>query len=79
MASMDTKLRLLRLACEAAGGSPQLAARLGVSHAMLARWLCGGMPLPDHIFLDALDLMLEERERQSPAGPDAPAPGQWQH
>ena len=60
----DTKTGLLKVACEAAGGLPALAARLGISEAMLHKCMSGGFEMPDSLFLRAVDVLLEERERR---------------
>ena len=61
----ETKQRLLQAACEAAGGSARLALRLGVSETMLQKCLSGQFPVPDPLFLTAVDFYVE-RGDQSP-------------
>jgi len=60
----NTKVALLEAACQAAGGAPALAARLGISEAMLRKWMSGTLSMPDPLFLRAVDVLLEERERR---------------
>jgi hypothetical protein len=69
----STKSRLLHAACELAGGSAALAARLGVSEAMLRKYMSGVFSMPDNLLLRAVDLLLEEREQSAELAPP-PAP-----
>ena len=57
-----TKLRVLKAAAEAAGGTGPLAAHLGVSEPMLRRYLSGDFPPPDSLFLRAVDFILPEAD-----------------
>ena len=57
----DTKARLLQAACEAAGDAHRLAGRLGISEAMLRKYLGAQFPVPDPVFLTAVDFLLEKR------------------
>lgn len=59
-----TKHRLLLAACDAAGGAGPLAQALGLSEAMLRKYMSGAFPLPDPLLLRAVDFILEERESQ---------------
>jgi len=61
-----TKMRVLQAACEAAGGTRELAAYLSISEAMLRRYLSGGFPLPDPLFLASVDFVLARKEPQVP-------------
>ena len=58
----DTKARLLQAACEAAGGTPALAALLGISEPMLRKYLCARFPMPDLLLLAAVDLIEQRRD-----------------
>ena len=70
-----TKLRVLRAACDAAGGAAALAEHLGVSEPMLRKYMNGVFPLPDPLFLRAVDYVLVEREPHPPVSSAvAPAP-----
>jgi DNA-binding transcriptional regulator YdaS (Cro superfamily) len=57
--SNDLDIRTLRRAGEIAGGMEALALRLKVSPTRLALWLAGEAPLPQAIFLRAIDIVLE--------------------
>jgi hypothetical protein len=57
-----TKIRLLHAACTAAGGSPALAERLGISEALLQMYLSDAFDLPDALYLIALDVLQESRD-----------------
>ena len=70
----STPPRLLRAACQAAGGAAALSERLGISQTMLERFMAGTFPVPDRVLLAAVDLMLQEREARLPSPPPgAPA------
>lgn len=59
---MDVRNRYTEtLYCAAAtiGGTTRLAEFLNVSPARLFRWLAGEEPLPDQVFLDALDVIAD--------------------
>ena len=72
----STPPRLLRAACQVAGGTAALSERLGVSETMLERFMAGTFPIPDRVLLAAVDVMLQEREARLIAPPPAaPAPG----
>ena len=58
----DIKPGLMRAACEMVGGTAVLAQRLGISEAMLRRYISGSFPVPDTLILRALDVMQEQRE-----------------
>lgn len=60
----STKAALLRAACEAMGGVSALAARLEISEAMLRKYASGAFEMADPLFLRAVDVLLEERERR---------------
>jgi hypothetical protein len=76
----STKVRLLEAASEAAGGTGSLALRLGISHAMLRKYLSGAFPLPDPLLLRALDFILVEREKEIPfVHPASPASFRDEH
>jgi hypothetical protein len=65
-AMSSTPARLLRAACQVAGGTTGLSERLGVSETMLERFMSGTFPVPDRVLLAAVDLMLQERETRLP-------------
>jgi hypothetical protein len=54
----DFYLRTLHKACEKAGGLSPLARLLGVRTANLMRWLDGEAPVPQAIFLKAVDVLV---------------------
>ncbi len=59
---MDVRNRYTEtLYCAAAtiGGTDRLARFLNVPPARLFRWLAGEEPLPDQVFLDALDVIAD--------------------
>jgi hypothetical protein len=58
MVSFQT--RLLRRAAQIAGGSPALAASLGVTEEALRIWMEGKAKMPDSAFLATADLVLED-------------------
>ena len=49
----------LRYALALVGGKHELAARLNVSIPTLDNWLCGVEAVPDHIFMAAVDVIVE--------------------
>ena len=53
-------LRTLRRAAEIAGGVEQLGAQLGVRGDDLAYWLQGAKPVPQEIFLQAVDIVVAD-------------------
>jgi len=71
----STPPRLLRAACQAAGGTAALAERLGISQTMLERFMAGTFPVPDRVLLVAVDVMLQEREARLPGPPPDAPPG----
>jgi hypothetical protein len=50
-------VRALHKACEKAGGVDPLARVLGVRAEMLTEWLEGAVPVPQAIFLKAVDVL----------------------
>jgi hypothetical protein len=50
-------VRALHRACEKAGGIDPLARALGVRPEMLTEWLEGAAPVPQAIFLKAVDVL----------------------
>lgn len=65
--------RTFQKAAELTGGRKQLARRLRVPLADLERWLAGGAEPPLAIFLQAIDLVLDET--QPPGASEPPDPG----
>lgn len=61
-----TKLRLLRAACDTAGGTRPLADHLGISEAILRKYVSGGLEPPDGLFLRAVDFILAHRDAHIP-------------
>jgi hypothetical protein len=55
----DVHVRTLIRAAEIAGGAQELAFRLKVTPSHLSLWMGGLEPCPSHIFLKAVDLVLE--------------------
>ena len=49
--------RTLRRAIDALGTAEQLAQVMGVTAAMVAQWLSGERPVPQGVYLKALDLV----------------------
>jgi len=62
-------VRTLIRAAEIAGGAQELAFRLKVTPSHLSLWMGGLEPCPNHIFLKAVDLVLETH-----LADDRPAP-----
>jgi hypothetical protein len=58
----STKPRLLRVAIEVAGGTRALAQRIGISEAMLERYISESFSIPDALMLRVVDVILDERE-----------------
>ena len=69
----STPPRLLRAACEVAGGAAALSRELGVSETMLERFMEGTFPVPDRVLLAAVDIMLLQREARLPCPPPGSA------
>lgn len=65
----DVHVRTLMRAAEIVGGPVELAFRLKVTPGHLSLWLGGLEPCPSHIFLKAVDLVLE---RDSAGGRPSP-------
>jgi hypothetical protein len=57
-----TTVRLLKAASEIAGGDQALADRLGVSEALLGKFLADSLQLPDPVLLRAVDIILADRQ-----------------
>jgi len=76
-AMLDARVRLLHAASQVAGGVTPLAERLGISEAMLRKYVAGVFPLPDPLLLQALDFIEEHREAGPSVGltEDRTAPG----
>jgi hypothetical protein len=66
----DTKTRILQRALEIIGSREDLARRLKARPIQLATWLGGLSPVPDDVFLKAVDIVLHEV-------PDADGPSLW--
>ncbi|MGH8741051.1 MAG: hypothetical protein ACREUN_09085 [Burkholderiales bacterium] len=55
-----TSRRVLARAAAMLGGVERLAARFNLTQRQLADYLTGGQPVPDALFLAAIDVVLEE-------------------
>jgi DNA-binding transcriptional regulator YdaS (Cro superfamily) len=60
--------RTLQRAAEIAGGEEKLALRLSVTPSHLALWIKGMAEPPAHVFLEAVDLVLERDVRELSKG-----------
>jgi DNA-binding transcriptional regulator YdaS (Cro superfamily) len=58
MSAGDTYRMTLMRACVLVGSEQQLARKFGVPEKRIAEWLLGEVPLPDDIFLQAVDIVL---------------------
>jgi DNA-binding transcriptional regulator YdaS (Cro superfamily) len=57
-----TSVKLLQAAAEIVGGTRALARRLGISEALLSRFMSNRRELPDALLLRAVDVILEDVE-----------------
>jgi len=68
--------RTFQKAAELCGGAKKLARQLRVPLADLEKWMAGAATPPMHIFLKAVDLVLDETQPpgglSEPADPDPP-------
>ena len=62
-------VRTLLRSAEIAGGTQELAFRLQVTPSHLSLWMGGLEPCPSHIFLKAVDLVLEKDLAEHGRGP----------
>jgi hypothetical protein len=70
----DSKARILQRALEIVGSHEDLARLLQVRQVPLATWLGGVIPVPDDIFLKAVDIVLDHQtENLSLFSDDVPA------
>ena len=70
----DTKARILQRALQIVGSHEDLARLLQVRRVPLATWLGGVTPVPDDIFLKAVDIVLNHQtEHISLFSDDVPA------
>ena len=73
MDSSVTARRVLAKAAVQAGGIARLAERMGVGAKILREYITGVRPVPDALFLAAIDVVLEELpDPGRPARTDAP-------
>ena len=75
----DVYVRTLIRAAEIAGGAQELAFTLRVTPSHLSLWMGGLEPCPGHVFLKAVDLVLEreiEAQRKARASDGKPEPQQ---
>jgi len=56
----ELKARLLRRACDIAGGRERLASRLNVEMHALEFWMSGRATPPERVFLNVVDMVLED-------------------
>jgi hypothetical protein len=61
-----TTVRLLQAASEISGGGRALAGRLGISEALLSRFMADLRELPDPLLLRAVDIILADRQARLP-------------
>ena len=54
---LNIKVKLLHELCRWFGGEHRLAHYLGVEVATITEWLEGARPVPDHVFLECLDVL----------------------
>ena len=71
-----TAAKLLEAAAEIVGGEKTLAQRLGIGSSLLAKFMTGTVPLPDSLLLQAVDIVLAERQL---ALRPAPVPPEWKN
>jgi hypothetical protein len=60
-------------AAQIVGGPQELALKLKVTPSHLALWMSGAEPCPTHVFLQAVDLVLERSFTPQPSPPAPPA------
>lgn len=70
-----TTVRLLKAACEVAGGEKELAQQLGIAESLLWRFMSDRRQLPDALLLRAVDIILADRA-SAREGALAPSEGQ---
>ena len=74
MDSMVTARLVLARAAALLGGADRLAGRLNLTQRELSDFLTGGAPVPDALFLAALDIVLEDLpDPRAPARAAAPS------
>lgn len=61
-----TTVTLLQAAAEIAGGNKALADRLGISEVLLRWFLADSRELPDALLLQAVDIILADRQANLP-------------
>jgi hypothetical protein len=57
-----TTVQVLKAAAEILGGKKALAHHLGISEALLSRFMADRRELPDPLLLQAVDIILADRE-----------------
>jgi len=70
----DVYVRTLIRAAEITGGAQELAFKLKVTPSHLSLWMGGLEPCPGHIFLKAVDLVLERDISEQASTPLAEEP-----
>ena len=70
MSDQELYRRTLSRALEMAGGRSALCAKLSVTDTHLSSWLHGSQPIPEHVFLQLVDLVVNTGE----SVPVAPRP-----
>ena len=68
----DVYIKTLVRAAEIVGGAQELAFRLKVTPSYLSLWMAGLEACPGHVFLKAVDLVLEREIALQTAAPPAP-------
>jgi hypothetical protein len=66
-----TTVKLLQAASEFVGCDAELAGRLGIAEAALARYMSDSRELPDALLLRVVDIIIEHRQGL-PAAPQTP-------
>ena len=61
-----TTVQVLQAAAEIVGGKRALAHHLGISEALLSRFMADRRELPDPLLLQAVDIILADRESRLP-------------
>jgi hypothetical protein len=56
----DLKQKVLKRACEIAGGAERLSERLDVDRHSLEFWLSGRATAPEYVFLTVVDIVLDD-------------------
>ena len=72
---MDTRIRVLRRVVTIEGSELAVARRLKVRSSYVSAWLTGSQPIPEAVFMQAVEIILDEAPRSAalplPIGPGA--------